>query len=135
MKVKNRLLNYDMVIYQDDSWFKFSLDSVLLVNFLTINLGCKKIIDLASGNAPIPMLLSLRTKNKIDAIELQRCIYDLGIESIKENGLDNQINLVCGDIKNIKEYFCSDSYDLVLCNPPYFKAYDKKNLNSFESCI
>ena len=104
MKVKNRLLNYDMVIYQNDDWFKFSLDSVLLVNFVTLNLRCKRIIDLATGNAPIPLLLSTRTKAKIDGIELQKCIYDLGVQSVLENNLDNQISLVCGDVRKISNY-------------------------------
>ena len=61
MKVKNRLLDYKEIIYQDDEWFKFSLDSVLLANFVTINVSLKKIIDFATGNAPIPMLLTYRT--------------------------------------------------------------------------
>jgi tRNA1(Val) A37 N6-methylase TrmN6 len=124
MKQKNRLLDYDMVIYQDDEWFKFSLDSVLLSNFVTLNLSCRKIMDLASGNAPIPMLLSNRTNAHIDAIEYQECIYDLGIQSILENKLDSRINLVCGDVRNISKYFSGDCYDTVLCNPPYFNTCD-----------
>lgn len=122
VKVKNRLLNYDMVIYQNDDWFKFSLDSVLLVNFVTLNLRCKRIIDLATGNAPIPLLLTTRTMAKIDGIELQECIYELGVQSVLENKLDNRISLVCGDVKEINNYFSSDSYDTVVCNPPYFNT-------------
>lgn len=122
MKQRNRLLDFDMIIYQDDDWFKFSLDSVLLVNFVTLNLRVKKIIDLASGNAPIPMLLSRRTNAKIDAIELQKCVYDLGIESILENKLGDRINLINGDVREIKKYYASESFDTVLCNPPYFNT-------------
>lgn len=120
MKKRNRLLDFDMIIYQDDDWFKFSLDSVLLVNFVTLNLRCKRIIDLATGNAPIPMLLTYRTKAIIDGIELQECVYQLGVESICENNLESRIHLTCGDVKNIRNYYSSDSYDTVLCNPPYF---------------
>ena len=66
MEVKNRLLNFDnMIIYQNDEWFTFSLDSVLLANFININLTDKKIIDFCTGNAPVPMLLSYKTKNEI----------------------------------------------------------------------
>ena len=37
MIVKNRLLNYkDLIIYQDDDYFMFSLDSVLLANFIRV---------------------------------------------------------------------------------------------------
>ena len=89
MKVKNRLLDYKEFIYQDDDWFKFSLDSVLLANFVTINVSCKKIIDFATGNAPIPMLLTYRTNALIYGIEYQKCVYDLGVESIK---LNNSLN-------------------------------------------
>ena len=132
MKQKNRLLDYDMVIYQDDEWFKFSLDSVLLVNFVTLNLKCKRIIDLASGNAPIPMLLTLRTKAQIDAIELQECVYKLGVESILENKLEDRINFVKGDVRNIKEYYSGECFDTVLCNPPYFNTKHDGHLNENE---
>ena len=121
MEVRNSLLNFDAVIYQDDEWFKFSLDSVLLVNFVTLNLRCRKIMDLACGNAPIPMLLSYKTKASIFGVELQKCVYDLGVKSIKENGMDKQIELLNVDVRKIKDYFDSDSFDMVLCNPPYFK--------------
>lgn len=122
MKCKNRLLDYDMVIYQDEDWFKFSLDSVLLVNFVTLNLSCKRVIDLASGNAPIPMLLTKKTKAKIDAIEFQKCVYNLGVESIIENKLEDRIDFIHGDVRRIKDYYDSEVFDTVLCNPPYFNT-------------
>ena len=56
MIVKNRLLNFtDKIIYQNEDYFAFSLDSVLLANFVTIKLSDKKLVDLCTGNAPIPM--------------------------------------------------------------------------------
>lgn len=121
MEVKNRLLDFDAVIYQNDDWFKFSLDSVLLVNFVTLNLKCKKIMDFATGNAAIPMLLSYKTKSSIYGIELQKCVYDLGVKSIDENLMNDQIKLLNIDVKDTKCFFDSDSFDVVLCNPPYFK--------------
>lgn len=132
MKQKNRLLDYDMVIYQDDDWFKFSLDSVMLVHFVTLNLRCKKIMDLCSGNAPIPLLLTTRTKAMIDAIELQECVYKLGRESILENHLEDRINLICGDVRKIQDYFNGESYDTVMCNPPYFNTLDFGYFNDNE---
>lgn len=135
MKVKNRLLDYDLVIYQDDDWFKFSLDSVLLAFFVTLNLRTKKIMDLATGNAPIPLLLSFRTKALIYGIELQKCVFDLGKESVLENNLNNQIELIQGDVRNIRDYFSGDSFDVITCNPPYFKvnSVDYINENSVKA--
>jgi len=132
MIVKNSLLNYKEVIYQDDDWFKFSIDSVLLANFVTINMGVKKIIDFATGNAPIPMLLSYRTKANIYGIEYQKCIYDLGVLSINENKLNDRITLINGDVREIKNFFDLESFDVVTCNPPYFKKNVGSNLNENE---
>lgn len=133
MIVRNRLLNFgDNIIYQDDDAFLFSLDSVLLTNFVTIKLTDKKIIDLCSGNAPIPMLLSFRTKARIFGVELQEKIYDLGVKSIKENGMDKQISLFNYDVRDIQKYFDSESFDAVTCNPPYFKYNDDKFVNLSE---
>lgn len=122
MKVRNRLLNFgDNIIYQDDDCFLFSLDSMLLANFVTIRLSDKKIIDFCSGNAPVPMLLSFRTQARIFGVELQNYIYKMGLDSIVENKMDKQITFINDDINNIKKYFSSESFDVVTCNPPYFK--------------
>ena len=131
MKVKNRLLNFDdMIIYQDDDYFLFSLDSVLLANFVTLKLTDKKVIDLCSGNAPVPMLMSFRTKARIFGVELQKYIYDLGIKSIIENNLDGQINLVNADVMNVNKIFDENTFDVVTCNPPYFKYYESSLINN-----
>ena len=130
MKVKNRLLNFgDNVIFQDDETFLFSLDSVILANFVSIRLTDKNIVDLCSGNAPIPMLLSFRTKANILGVELQKDIYDLGYESIISNKMDKQISFVNYDIKNLVDEKYEGKYDVVTCNPPYFKYKEGSLIN------
>lgn len=123
MIVKNRLLNFkNMYIYQDTDYFKMSLDSLLLANFVTINLRDKNILDIATGNAPIPMLLTYRTNAKIYGIEIQKEIYDLGVKSIILNHMDKQIEIINDDAKNACILFCDDYFDIITCNPPYFST-------------
>lgn len=123
MIVKNRLLNFkNMYIYQDTDYFKMSLDSLLLANFVTINLRDKNILDIATGNAPIPMLLTYRTKAKIYGIEIQKEIYDLGVKSIILNHMDKQIEIINADAKNACILFGDDYFDIITCNPPYFST-------------
>jgi len=130
MEVKHRLLNFnEKFIYQNTNYFTFSLDSLLLANFVTINLSDKKIIDLATGNAPIPMLLTNRTKATIYGIELQKEIYNLGLKSILENKLEKQIIVINENVKQISNIFESDFFDIVTCNPPYFRINENNNVN------
>lgn len=131
MEVKNNLLNYkDKYIYQNTDWFMFSLDSVLLANFVSVKISDKIIVDLAAGNAPVAMLLSFRTDAHIYGVELQKEIYDLGVKSVKINNLEQKITLFYMDIKDCRTKFDNESVDVVVCNPPYFKTSSDKHLNN-----
>ena len=133
MIVRNNLLNFkDAYIYQDTDYFKMSLDSLLLANFVTINLRDKKILDIATGNAPIPMLLTYRTKADIYGVELQEPVYNLGRISIYENKMTEQITLINDDAKNLVNMFESDTFDVITCNPPYFKTKNEEFENDNE---
>ena len=61
--VCNELLGRELLkIYQDPDYFSFSIDSMLLASFATITATTKNICDLCTGNAPIPLYLSLRSE-------------------------------------------------------------------------
>lgn len=130
MEVVNKLLNYDNLnIIQNTDWFSLSIDSVLLINFIKIKKNDKKIIDLCTGNAPIPMMLLKKYNEKeleITGVELQKEIYKLAKKSLKINKMDNEINLLNMDIKNLYSIYDSDTFDIITCNPPYFKVLTKK---------
>ena len=111
----------NLKIYQNDDWFKFSLESVLLPNFVTINLRCKNILDLCAGNAPIPLVLSTRTNAKIVGVEIQEDIAELAKKSVIINNLDKQITIINDNLLNLKKYYSGDNFDVITVNPPYFK--------------
>lgn len=121
-----------MYIYQDNNLFSFSLDSVLLPNFVTINKKHKLIMDIGCGNAPIPLILSTRTNAKIIGVEIQKEAFELAIMSVKENNLQNQIEIINADINDIYKNIESDTFDVITCNPPYFKYNETSNLNDSE---
>lgn len=130
MEVLNDLVGYkNLKIYQNTDWFSFSLDSILLPNFVTINKNIEKIMDLGCGNAPIPLILSTKTNAKIIGVEIQEDSYKLARKSILYNHLENQIELLNIDMKELRDRYSSDSIDLITCNPPYFKYLETSNLN------
>lgn len=129
----NDLFDYGYSIYQNSDFFKFSIDSVLLAEFVNIKKGKTKLIDLCTGNAPIPMILHKKFGDSINitGVELQKDIYDLGIKSLKYNGISS-INLINEDIKNIVELFKNNKFDIITCNPPYFKNNETNYINENE---
>lgn len=130
MKVINYLLGYkDLYIVQDTNMFNFSLDSVLLPNFVSLNKNIKNILDIGCGNAPIPLILSTKTKAKITGIEIQEEVYKMAKESVEINNLGEQIEIVNADINEIYKNYKVGSFDLITCNPPYFKYLDTSNIN------
>lgn len=72
MEVLNDIVGKNLKIYQDDEYFKFSLESVLLPNFVTINLKDKNILDLCCGNAPIPLILAKKTMRKFMGLNFKK---------------------------------------------------------------
>ena len=126
----NDILGYkNRKIYQDDDFFSFSFDSIVLANYSTIRKKDKNILDLCSGNGIVPLIMSLRTNNKITGIEILEKQVELANKSIEFNHLSNQINMICMDVKDFISKDKYDSYDLITCNPPYFKDYSRKNLS------
>lgn len=138
MKLKNNeVLNYllgyhQLQIIQNKEMFNFSLDTVLLAHFCTITKDVKRIIDLGTNNAAIPLLLSTRTSQPIIGVEIQKAACDIARRNVILNHLENQISIVHDDMKDyVKSH--PKSCDLVLCNPPFFKLEEKSNLNENES--
>lgn len=130
-EVTNYLLAYEnMKIIQRKDMFNFSLDTVLLANFCSINKNVEKIIDFGTNNAAIPLLLSTRTKTNIVGVEIQEEAVDLARKNVALNNLENQITIVNQDIK---EYVKNNRrVKLVVCNPPFFKLGEKSHLNDNE---
>lgn len=130
MKVINDLIGYEgLKVVQNPEWFSFSLDSVLLPRFVTVNKNVKNILDIGTGNAPIPLILSTRTQANIFGIEIQEDIYHLAKETIELNQLDSQIKIINDDVKNIDQYFEYGFFDVIVSNPPYFKIHEKTKKN------
>lgn len=130
MKQLDDVLGYPLKIYQERKWFCFSLDSVLLANFVPIKMTTKKIMDLGTGNGIIPLILSLRTKSSIYGIDIQEDLVNLANESVIYNKLGSQVFISNMDIKQIKNHIeLFNSFDLVVSNPPYFYDYETSSKN------
>lgn len=130
IEILNDLLGYEgLKIIQRPDIFNFSLDSTLLASFVTINKQDKQIIDLGCGNGYIPLFLTLRTNAHIIGVEIQTEIADLATRSVAYNHLEKQITIYNEDLKQIYKILGSSKFDIVTCNPPFFKYKKDSNIN------
>ena len=130
--VKNDLFDYGLDIYQDQDAFKFSLDSILLAEFVETKKEINTIVDFCSGNGAVPLILSTRCNANIKGFEIQRNPYKLAYNSIKLNGLEDNIKMINDNLSNCLEYVLPETIDVVTCNPPYFKYKKDSNINEYE---
>ena len=122
------LLNKNLKIIQRSDYFNFSIDSLLVSEFVSIKKNTKNIIDLGTGNAVIPLFLSKKTSAKIFGMEIQKISFELAQRNININNLNEQIYIIYDDMKNYKKYFLNGSFDIVVSNPPFFKFNGNKEL-------
>lgn len=123
------LLAENLRIIQSPSVFSFSLDAVLLAKFAYVPIQKGNVVDLCTGNGAIPLFLSARTKATIIGVELQNRLADMAKRSVHYNGLDERIEIIEGDVKDIPKVIGFEKYDVVTCNPPYFPAHEASDKN------
>jgi tRNA1Val (adenine37-N6)-methyltransferase len=116
------LFGGDLQLYQKKQGYRFSVDSILLADFATIRSG-NKVIDLGTGNGVLPLILAYRYPSiLITGIEIQRHMADRAARNIRLNGYEDRIVIAQMDIALTIERFKAESFDSVICNPPYRQA-------------
>ena len=110
-------------IIQRNDHQNYTLDSRLLADFCRINRHVKKILDIGTGNAILPLLLSQKSKAEITGIEILKVSADLAVKNIELNKLSGRIKIIEGNIKEWSNYFKPSEFDQIITNPPFFK-YD-----------
>lgn len=109
-------------IIQNENYFCFGLDAVLLARF-AMPKDRDVIIDLGTGTGIIPIMTSgLCNSDKIFGIDIQDCMVEMASRSIMLNSLDSRIKIQKCDIKDISQNFEKGVFSLVISNPPYIRA-------------
>lgn len=104
-------------IIQKKKGFRFTVDSILLVNFLKLKKNTN-LLDIGTGTGIMPLLLCRKEEiNLITAVEIETEIAKMFEKTIEINSLESKIKLINTDIKNYKE----EPFDMIISNPPYMK--------------
>lgn len=116
---KDTLFDGDLHCAQYENGYRFSLDAVLLAHFVQPRPG-QRFLDLGAGCGVISLILCYRWSDiSLTALELQPQLSSLIEYNIQQNIFGNRIRTLCGDLCEMKNLVDSESFDQVVCNPPY----------------
>ncbi len=129
-KINTLFGNGEIKIIQRQDMFNFSLDSILLADFVNLTKDAHTLVDLGTGFAPIPLFLSTRSKTlDMLGIEIQREVADIARRNVALNNLEPTIRIINGDLRDESCLPARATIDIVTCNPPFFKHDVTSNLN------
>ncbi|WP_201330099.1 methyltransferase, partial [Lactobacillus nasalidis] len=124
------MLGEQLKIIQDEQSFAFSLDTLLLAYWAKSAIKSRsKVAELCSGNAAASLYMAAFNRAHYDDVELQADIVSKARRSIALNKMEDRITVYQGNVKDAASFLKKDSYDLVVVNPPYFKAPAGHRLN------
>ncbi|MBN1848026.1 MAG: methyltransferase [Deltaproteobacteria bacterium] len=106
-------------LIQSKNGYRFSIDAVLLAQFVTIKKN-DVVIDLGTGCGIIPLiLLSTKPVGYAVGLEIQPDLAYQAARNVWINGFAQKMGVLIGDIKTPP--LSPASIDVVICNPPYRK--------------
>ena len=116
----NQLFSTDIKIIQNREVFSYSVDSVLLSRFPRFPKN-GLIVDFCAGNGAVGLFASSRTKAKILSVEIQERLADMAERSVRLNGLEEQMQVICDDLKNMPSYIQGSKVDLICATLPILR--------------
>ncbi|MGQ9812674.1 MAG: tRNA1(Val) (adenine(37)-N6)-methyltransferase [Dissulfurimicrobium sp.] len=117
--ILTHLRSEGLKLLQPAEGYRFSVDSLLLCNFIRLKKR-EQVLDLGAGCGVIALVLAKRHEGaKVTAIELQRDMAGLAAENIKLNGMDGRVRLIEWDLNRIDDVISAGEFDHVVTNPPY----------------
>jgi tRNA1Val (adenine37-N6)-methyltransferase len=130
---RDSLFDGELTCYQHKAGYRFSIDSVLIAHFVEVRKG-DRILDLGTGSGIIMLILLYRWNvlQEIVGLEIQESLAVLAARNIAVNGLEGKGRVVNGDLKNIQCLIPPESFDSVVCNPPFYKCGSGRESDNME---
>ena len=118
----DELIGYRLRIVQPRHGYRFSVDPLLLADFVKPKAG-GSVADLGAGCGIVSLLLARRDPSlRVTGVEFQGIMAGIAGRNVLLNGLQDRVQIVSEDICSLKSCFPVSSFDLVVSNPPYRRS-------------
>lgn len=109
----------NIFVIQKKAAFRFGVDAVLLANYAKVKRGMR-VVDLCTGTGIVPFIVAGKTQaSHITGVEIQKEMVEMSRRSLIYNKLEDKIEFIQGDIKDLKLLGTIEKADVVTVNPPY----------------
>ena len=113
-------------ILQKRSGYRFSLDAVVLADFVAQQQGNERAakthryLDLGTGCGVILVLLGKWGSGLTGyGVEIQEALADLAERNLRLHGLEARFQILCTNLKDLPSRLPGASFDWITSNPPY----------------
>ena len=104
----------------EDALFRPGTDSFLLSSLPRLSAGLR-VCDLGCGTGLLGLLLMQRQPDlRVTGIDIQAAAISLAEQAAAENRLMDRLTFRCADLRHVRQYFPTGSFDLAVSNPPYY---------------
>ena len=134
---RDTLFDGNLHCLQHREGYRFSIDPVLLAHFVRLGKD-ETLLDLGAGCGVLGLILLYRAAahiRSLTAFELQAGLAELSRENLRLNRLQEKMEVVEGDLRNILRFLKPESYSIVVCNPPFYKAGTGRSSADSEALI
>ena len=109
------------VHFYQDSRHRISVDLVLFLSRVRGIKRSSRVIDLGAGFGFLSIVTAIRHRCRVCALERDEGMLDMLKENITLNSAEELVEVVEGDVREADRIFHRDSFDVCLCNPPFFE--------------
>lgn len=116
-------------VYQDQSAMKIGTDAILLGAWTCLEHNPNTILDIGAGTGILALMMAQRSQSQlIDAIEIEPKSYEQCVTNFEESPWCDRLFCYHASLEEFTNDVV-DSYDLIICNPPFYSE-DFKTANS-----
>ena len=112
-------------IQQEQAAMKVGTDGVLLGAWASLPPPGSRVLDVGTGTGLIALMIAQRTMDvRVDALEIDSSSARQAMENFQNSPWKERISCTHSSFQDFSSR-CKSTYDLIICNPPFFSASSK----------
>ena len=107
-------------MFHHRSTMRIGTDAVLFAQWVSVS-SSDNVLDIGTGSGIIPMILSQKGANSIDAVELDADSYEEAKLNFSISVWNEKLNVFNNDVRIFADEI-DKKYDLIVSNPPFYAS-------------